>query len=407
MPMQIFYADLHVHIGKAGNGQGVKITAAHDLTFANIARECLERKGIHIVGIIDCASPRVLQDIQSMVASGEMVQHPGGGLRYRDGVTVILGAELEAVEPEGGISHHLCCFPTLEAMTAFSRRISTYITNIGLSSQSCHMPARKLLTMVNAFEGVLIPAHAFTPHKSVYGNCTDRLSRLFPEETLAKIPAIELGLSADTDLADRIDELKDFAFITNSDAHSLPKIGREYNALMLEEPTFEEIVKAFRRQDTRYIVANYGLDPQLGKYHRTCCEECGYIARSKPPVFHCERCGSSKVAKGVLDRIVSIQDYPEPHHPPHRPPYHHQIPLQFVPGCGNVTLYRLLNRFGTEMHVLHQATFDELSQTVGAKVAANIVLAREGKLPIHAGGGGKYGRATSQPEDPQLKLKLW
>ncbi|MCC6442262.1 MAG: TIGR00375 family protein [Armatimonadetes bacterium] len=402
--MRLFYTDLHVHIGKAGNNRAVKITASHDLTFANIARECLERKGIDIVGVIDCASPWVLQDIQAMMANGEMEERPQGGLRYRDSVTVICGAEIETVEPEGGISHQLCYFPTVEATAAFSRQMSEYITNIGLSSQSSRLPARSLFNIVHALEGVLIPAHAFTPHKSVYGSCADRLARIFPEVALAAIPAIELGLSADTDLADRIGELSRFAFLTNSDAHSLPKIGREYNALMLEEATFKECLKAMRREEGCYIAANYGLDPKLGKYHRTCCEDCGHIARNEPPVEICERCGSVKVTRGVLDRIARIQDWEAPRHPERRPPYRHQVPLQFVPGCGAVALLRLINRFGSEMNVLHQAAFEELSHTVGPKVAANIVLARDGQLHIHAGGGGKYGRALSQPEDGQLDL---
>lgn len=78
------------------------------------------------------------------------------------------------------------------------------------------------------YNGVLIPAHAFTPHKSFYGNCTSRLERIFKEE-FNKIFAIELGLSADTELADQISELETRTFVTNSDAHSLPKIAREYN----------------------------------------------------------------------------------------------------------------------------------------------------------------------------------
>jgi PHP family Zn ribbon phosphoesterase len=98
---------------------------------------------------------------------------------------------------------------------------------------------------------------------------------------------------------------------------------------------------------------------------------------------------------GVLDRIVEIADYDEPQPPSHRAPYRYHMPLQFIPGVGSVTLNRLLNYFGTEMAVLHLASEEEMAQLVGTRVAHRIALAREGELPIIAGGGGRYGRAVS------------
>ena len=65
--MQEMFADLHVHIGRSENGKPIKITAARSLNFANIAKECAERKGIQIVGIIDCASPYVIEDIENFL----------------------------------------------------------------------------------------------------------------------------------------------------------------------------------------------------------------------------------------------------------------------------------------------------------------------------------------------------
>jgi len=227
---------------------------------------------------------------------------------------------------------------------------------------------------------------------------------MFDAAALASIPAIELGLSADTYLADRIAELENKSFVSNSDAHSLPKIGREYNLFLLKEPTFDEVRMALERAEGRRIAANYGMDPKLGKYHRTFCLDCQRVEESPPPVFTCPRCGGGNVVKGVLDRITEIQDFPEPRHPAHRPPYFHQVPLQFVPKVGSVTLNRLLNRFGTEMAVLHQAAPEEIAQTVGEQIAENIIAAREGRLKLQAGGGGKYGRAIGLEQERQMSL---
>jgi len=403
MPSQ-FHCDLHIHIGSAGDGQPVKVTASKDLTFANIAAECADRKGIAVAGIVDCASPRVIADIDALIAAGELEELPEGGLRYHDSVTLIPGAEFETAEPDRGQSHHISYFASVEQLKDFSTLLSQYVTNIDLSSQTCRMPARDLRRICESVGGIFVPAHSFTPHKSVYGSCTRRLARIFPGDALRSIVAIELGLSADTDLADRIGELEPMTFLTNSDAHSLPKIGREYNTLEMQGASFAEVAMALRREKGRRVVANYGLDPRLGKYHRTVCEDCEWQALSEPPALVCQSCGSVRVTVGVLDRIVQIQDWSEPRHPPHRPPYHYQVPLEFVPRVGPVTLNRLINQFGSEMAVLHEASPEALRQTVGGRIAELILLARSGDLPLLPGGGGQYGRAVLSAADLQLTL---
>jgi len=401
--LRLFYFDGHVHIGRTSRGDPVKITAARDLTFANIARECVDRKGIDLVGIIDCGSPAVIQDIQEMVDHGEMIEQPGGGLRFRDSVTVILGSEVETGERNGGTSHHVSYFGTLEQLREFSRHLEGLMTNADLSSQRCRLTAKELCALTLSLGGVFMPAHCFTPHKSVYGNCAARMQALF-EDMFPHIPAIELGLSADAYLADRLAELHDKSLLANSDAHSLPKIAREYNVLRMASPTFAELVMALRRERGRAVVETYGMDPRLGKYHRTYCLDCDQIVQASPPVAVCPVCHGTRVVKGVLDRIVEIQDYDHPHPPPHRGAYHYQVPLQFVPNVGPVTLNRLLNRFGTEMNVLHHAAPEELAAVVGRQIAANIVLARTGKLRLQTGGGGKYGRAITSEKQTQMKL---
>ncbi len=402
--MRKIYADLHIHIGRTSAGKPVKITAARDLTFENIAKECALRKGIQLAGIVDCGSPAVMKDIDTLVEAGEMVELPAGGLRYRSATTVLLGCELETVEDDGSASHHVSYFPQREQLKVFVGLLRRLVTNLDLSSQRCRLPARQLLRMTHSAGGIFIPAHAFTPHKSPYGSCVPRLRDMFPESGLADLAALELGLSADSRLADRIAELAPLTLLSNSDAHSLPKIAREYNVLWLDEVNFQEVLWALRRQHGRRLLANYGLDPRLGKYHRTFCTQCETIAPAEPPVLSCPLCGSHSVVKGVLDRIAEIADYAEPRPPEHRAPYHYQVPLQFLPGIGAVNLGKLLNRFGTEMHVLHEAAPDELQLVVGQKLAHLVVQARQGSLPLLAGGGGRYGKAIADDSETQLTM---
>lgn len=423
--MRTVFADLHIHIGRAFGGQAVaaaatdphtgraalrgqpvKITAARDLTFANIARECAERKGIAMAGVVDCASPAVLRDIQALVSAGEMEELPAGGLRYRGQTTIILGCELETVEADGGCAHYLSYFPTLAELRAFSNIMGGLVTNLDLSSQRCRLPAQQLFAITDDCGGLFVPAHAFTPHKSIYGNCARRLREVFDDRALAALPALELGLSADSFMADRIGELADLTFLSNSDAHSLPKIAREYNVLEIEEPTYTEFARALRREAGRRVSANFGLDPRLGKYHRTYCPTCDRIETQPPPVLTCPVCGDDGVVRGVLDRVAEISDHPEPQPPSHRPPYRYQVPLQFLPKLGPVSLGKLLNRFGTEMAVLHGVEEAELAQAVGRKLAQLIVAARGGTLALKAGGGGRYGRAVANAAEAQLDLGI-
>ncbi len=395
--MEEIFADLHVHIGRSESGKPIKITAARSLNFANIARECADRKGINVVGVIDCASPYVIEDIENFLKTGEAYEIEDGGIIYKDKVCILLGSEVETSEVSRngkcGAAHNVCFFPHLSDIKAFSEEMSHHIKNITLSTQRSNVSGYELIDIVEKYNGILIPAHCFTPFKSYYGNCVDRMKDIFKEK-FNKIFAIELGLSADTYLADMISELEDKTFVTNSDAHSLPKIAREYNKMLVKDISFKEIVKALKGEDGRKVICNYGLDPKLGKYHRTFCDNCNQVIETKEPVEICPYCGSDKVTFGVFDRIELIKDKKVSKSPKQRPPYIYQVPLTFIPGLGAKTIDKLLNQFGTEMTILHNLSKDDIEAVVGEKVASEVIASREGKMRIQAGGGGNYGKVS-------------
>ena len=394
--MKEIFADLHVHIGRSESGKPIKITGARSLQFANIAEECYSRKGIEVVGIIDCASPYVIEDIENFLKNGDAYELEDGGIIYKDKVCIILGSEVETSEinekGKNGSAHNLCYFPHLTDMKAFSKEMSKHIHNITLSTQRSNISGYELVDIVEKYNGYLIPAHVFTPFKSYYGNCTDRLAKIFKEK-YDKIFAIELGLSADTFIADEISELSKKSFITDSDAHSLPKIAREYNKLLVDDINFKEVFKAIKMEDGRKILANFGLDPKLGKYNRSFCEDCNKSIQTPPPALKCDKCGGTHITMGVYDRIEIIKDQ-ESKSPENRPVYNYQIPLQFMPGVGNKAIDKLLDTFGNEMTILNKATLDDLEACVGEKMAKIIDESRKGNVHINAGGGGVYGKVS-------------
>ena len=393
--MYEIFADLHIHIGRSENGKPIKITGARSLNFANIAKECCERKGIQVAGIIDCASPYVIEDIENFLKTGEAYELKDGGIIYKNKVCILLGSEVETSEKgrngKSGSAHNVCFFPYLKDIKGFSNELAKHVKNVTLSTQRSDLSGYDLVDIVEKYNGIVIPAHIFTPHKSYYGNCTDRLKEIFKEK-YDKIFAVELGLSSDTFLADEISELEDKTFVTNSDAHSLPKIAREYNKMQVEDISFKEIVKALKGEDGRKIIANYGLDPKLGKYHRSFCEDCNDSIEIDEAATVCPKCGGQTITFGVFDRIELIKDKKETKSPENRPPYIYQVPLSFIPGVGGKTIEKLLDNFETEMNVLHKVSKDDIEAVVGEKVAKNIVNSINGNIHVHSGGGGVYGK---------------
>ena len=300
---------------------------------------------------------------------------------------MIPGSEIEIYDEHcHGPIHVLAFFPTIEIMKSFSVWMSGYVKNIHLSSQRIYCDGITLQKTVRSFGGLFIPAHVFTPFKSLYGKgVTSSLNEVF-DPTL--IDAIELGLSADTDMVKSIKELDQYVILTNSDAHSLGKMAREYQTMRLEQASFAELKKALREIDGRAITANYGLNPLLGKYHQSVCGKC--LHQVDEGEKDCPACHSQHIIKGVSTRIKELSIEVEQYRT--RPPYIHQVPLDFIPGLGPKMLERLLQAFGTEMTILHKVAVEDLEKVVPKKLAGYIDQARKGALSFEVGGGGKYGK---------------
>lgn len=376
----MIYADLHIHIGQSLDGRAVKITAAKSLSLPNIIETAQEVKGLSLIGVVDAQSPGVRRDLTALLSAGVLHPHSGGG--YTTGkLTLIPGTEIE-LKAGTGSAHFLAFFPALEQLERYARRLSPYVKNLQLSSQRAYLAVPDWLEIVQETGGIWLPAHAFTPHKGIYGNCCRRLAEVLPV-----LPqALEIGLSADRSMALSVSELQGVQLFSNSDAHSLPNIAREYNALRLGDNSFQGLEDLFAGRAGE-ITGNYGLPPIVGKYHRTYCLVCEQVVEEEPPRLTCPRCGSSKVVMGVLDRLRVIAD----RIPPDDFRYHYQVPLSQLPGIGPKTYAHLLNAFGTEMAVLHDAPEGDLARAGGEKAAYWIMKARSGELNFSPGGGGIFG----------------
>lgn len=385
MKLASYFADMHIHIGRDIYDQPVKITGSKKLTLTNILKEASRNKGIQLVGVIDSHAPAVQEEIKQLIHEGDATELSDGGIRFEE-VTLLLGSEIEVYDEFcQGPLHVLCFFPTLDHIEKFTEWLTTKMKNVTLSSQRYYGTAKELQYKVKELAGIFIPAHVFTPFKSLYGKGVKQsLTEIFDPDL---IDGIELGLSSDTNMADQIKELHHYTFLTNSDAHSLAKIAREYQVIEMKEPSFKEFYWALHNVNGRHIKVNYGMNPKLGKYYLTVCDKC--LTAANEDVKQCPHCGSKKIIKGVFDRIQELANATDETR--ERPPYIHQVPLEYLPKLGPKTFNNLLDHFGTEMDVIHHAPLKELKKVVSEPLAQMIVQMRKGDLTIKAGGGGKYG----------------
>jgi len=388
--MAVIYGDLHIHIGRTSHGDPVKITASPQLSLANLPN-IAKKKGLGLLGIVDAATKGVLCDLKRMHQDGELVPLPGGGYRWQ-GLTLLLGHEVELAHRPGKVAHFLAYFPDLHSLQNYAARVSSWMTNSSLSTQKVKVAPDLWLQEVVGNGGVCLAAHAFTPHKGVYGNCVRALGDMFSQPQL--ITGLELGLSANTDMALQVTDTHGYAYVSNSDAHSLATVAREFTAYDLPEANFEAWVQALDHQG-QGIVATYGLEPLLGKYHRSFCNRCQLVVDEDHPVFQCPHCNGPMIL-GVWDRLADIRDLRA--QPPPRPPYRAHVPLLMLSGVGPKTYEELTQSLGTEIDILYTVNLENIAHVAGLTLAAQIEAVRLGLLPISPGGGGKYGRVTKVKE---------
>ena len=223
--MPLVYGDLHIHIGRTSKNTPVKITASPQLTLSNIVKTARDQKGLRLIGLVDAACSKVFLDLLILYREGKLLPIEGGGVEL-DGLTIFFGSEVEITHKSGKAAHFLAYFPDLASLEQYAKQLTSWVTNPALSTQRIKVDADSWLETVVDLGGVALAAHAFTPHKGVYGSCVRSLHEMFERPQLIK--GLELGLSADVKMAEKISDTHHYAYIANSDAHSLATIGREF-----------------------------------------------------------------------------------------------------------------------------------------------------------------------------------
>ncbi|MCX9012017.1 MAG: TIGR00375 family protein [Candidatus Methanoperedens sp.] len=395
-------ADLHIH-------SKYSMATSGKMDLPTLATES-GRKGIQLMATGDCLHPKWLSEIKKL-------KEENGIFRFDD-MSFILTTEVEDINQV----HHLLLVPSIskaEELYEFMKNRSNNIDSDG--RPNVRLGGAEIAQAAKDAGALIGPAHAFTPWTAMYAY-HNSLRECYGDMA-DYIYLIELGLSADTSYADRISELRCLTFLTNSDAHSpyVNKLAREFNRFEMEDISFEELKMAIIREKGRKPVINVGLPPEEGKYNESACIRCFRHYTLRESIIKNWTCScDGTIKKGVKDRVNELATYDKPQHPPHRPPYLHLIPLSEIIamalGIGTNTKGvkkiwdALIERYGSEVAVLVDA--DIRGSGVDERVVSAIVAFREGRVKVHPGGGGQYGRvelSNSKPEaqtvpEPQKSL---
>jgi uncharacterized protein (TIGR00375 family) len=388
-------ADLHIHSRYSG-------ATSDRMTISALSVEA-PRKGINVMATGDCLNGKWLAEIKGCTVIDE-------GTLEMNHTRFILSTEVE----DSSRVHHLLYFPSFSAVEAFKEQIMSKSKNIETDGRpNVRMNGLELACLAKDVDALIGPAHAFTPWTAMYAYHSSLESCY--GELAPYISFVELGLSADTNYADTIQELHRLTFLTNSDSHSPHpvRLAREFTRFEVQDATFAEIKKAILRTGGNKPVLNVGLPPQEGKYNESACISCFTHYTLQEAIKRRWKCSCGKrIKKGVRDRIGEIATFKEPHHPEHRPPYVHLIPLseiiakalgQHTPFTQSVTKQweELINAFGSEIKVLLDAELQEISRVTIPAITAAIQAFRDHKVVIIPGGGGKYG-TIELPTDEQF-----
>ncbi|HJV66826.1 MAG TPA: endonuclease Q family protein [Geomonas sp.] len=401
-----FIADLHIHSRHSR-------ATSRDLTPETLWRWG-QLKGIGVLGTGDCTHPGWLAELEEKLVPDEgglfalrgQSHQPAVPGSCRSRLSFLLSGEISCIYKKDGKTRKVHCLVLLPDF-ASAGRLNGSLAKVGnLASDGrpiLKLDAKDLLKMVldASPQAMLIPAHAWTPHFSVFGMASgfDSLADCF-EELAPEIHAIETGLSSDPAMNWRVSALDGVTLISNSDAHSASKLGREATVFDCER-TYQGIFSAIA--SGRGVASTIEFFPEQGKYHADGHRGCGVRLSPTETVkngFRCPACGG-KLTVGVLHRVEQLADRPAGTTPEAAPPFRSVIPLPDLIGASlgvgadtrkaQTVYFELLQQLGSEFHVLLEAPLEAVSEVAGAAVARGVGEMRSGQVEIEAGYDGLFG----------------
>ena len=400
-------ADLHIHsrfsmaTSKEGTPENLDFWA--------------RKKGISLIGTGDFTHPVWREELKErLISEGnglyrlrdayvkeESRKFPGEGTRF------VVSGEISSIYKKNGKTrkvHNVILLPSLEAADAMAQRLEK-IGNIHSDGRPIlGLDSHDLLEMMLDVcpEGILIPAHIWTPHFSVLGAKSgfDSVEECF-EELAPYIHALETGLSSDPAMNWRISKLDRYQLVSNSDAHSPSKLGREANLLDID-CSYEGLYRAI--QTGEGLEGTVEFFPEEGKYHFDGHRKCGV---SLSPVEAerlggiCPVCGK-KLTMGVDHRVEQLADRAEGFVKKDGKKYESLVPLpEVISACMGYStaskkvqgcFEQMIQTLGTEFDILRNVPSEDIKSCAGERIAEGIENVRTGNVKRIPGYDGEYGK---------------
>jgi DNA helicase-2/ATP-dependent DNA helicase PcrA len=418
-----FIADLHIH-------SYLSRATSKDLNLEQLYRWA-QLKGISLVGTGDFTHPRWFAELRE-----KLVPTGGGLFMLRDDlaraidadlppacrapVRFMLSVEISSIYKRADKVrkvHNLIYVPDFESAAKIATRLAA-IGNIESDGRPIlGLDSRNLLEILleSATDGFLVPAHIWTPWFSVLGGQSgfDAVEECFADLT-GHIFALETGLSSDPAMNWRLSALDRFALVSNSDAHSPEKLGREATVFDCDLSFFG--VRDALRSERAGFLGTVEFFPEEGKYHFDGHRKCGVVLtpeEARAAGGNCAQCGK-RLTEGVCGRVAHLADRPLGFRPHDAKPYQSLVPLTEVlgeilevgPGAGRVqkAYDRLLSRVGAELYVLSHAPLEEIAREGPPLLSEAVRRIRSGEVHVQPGYDGEYGviRAFDDAERRRL-----
>ncbi len=402
-----FVADLHIHSKHSR-------ATSREMSPENLWRWA-QLKGITVIGTGDFTHPEWLDELQ------EKLEPEGNGLfRLKEGfktddvpdscradLLFLLSAEISCIYSKNGRTRKIHSIIFVPDFTA-AARINTALSKIGNLNADGRpilgLDAKKLLKIVMdvSDNAMLVPAHAWTPHFSVFGAMSgfDSLEECF-EELTPHIHAIETGLSSDPRMNRRLSQLDGITLISNSDAHSPRKIGREAN-IFDADLSYKSIMEAIRTK--RGFSGTIEFFPEEGKYHYDGHRVCSVSLSPKETIkynYLCPVCGK-RVTVGVMHRVEKLADREDGFSLSGSPGFHSIIPLPEIisetvkVGVNskrvNNEYLSILESLGNEFTILMETSLEDIEMAGSPLLREAISRVRSGDVYIAPGFDGEYGK---------------
>lgn len=405
----MYIADFHIHSHYSRATSSDMIPQA----LAEIAK----KKGVNLLGTGDILHPLWRRELQ------EILQQERDGIYKYDELEFILTTEISLIYSQGKRVrkvHVVLIFPDFKTAEDTAKRLSLYgnIESDGRPIFGLTLPQSIEIIRGVSSETLIIPAHIWTPWFSIFGSNSgfDSLEEALGDH-VREIIALETGLSSDPPMNWRLSSLDPFPLVSNSDAHSPRKVGREANVFSgpVDFPSLKEILL---KKDRERFLFTIEFFPEEGKYHYDGHRNCG--VRLSPEEAEklgniCPVCGRP-LTVGVMHRVVSLADRPQGETPEGVIPYKRLVPLDEIVasvfGVGESSqkvkreLDNIFSIFQSELDVLLRVPEDELKKKLEPRIVEGIMRVRRGEIEVIPGYDGVYGTVKIFPESSEEKKQM-